>query len=118
MVRWILGSFVLSEAVIGFVLTILLLLGKADQASVVDVLSSTGFFVFVFGLLPLLSKIRQSMLYEPQEPQPDDDPTLKQPSSSGFRAFAKLHANLFRVLLVGGIVFGNALGLFYLTGSF
>ena len=67
MLLWALGSFIISEAVIGIVLTVLLLLGRADPAFVVDTLSVVGFAIFAFGLLPLLSKLRKLALEEPED---------------------------------------------------
>ena len=117
MLRWILGTFVLSEAAIGIVLTGLLLAGRADQRSIVDAVSFIGFVVFACGLLPLLSKIRKSVSLEPKaEPEGDEDTESDKKSTA--RDFMIKHEKLFRAILIGGIVFGHGLGLFYLTGSF
>ena len=118
MLRWILGSVVLSEAVIGLVLTGLLLLGKADQAIVVDVTSFIGFLVFACGLLPLLAKIRKNTLYQEKDTQHEGPPVPRLPYRSRLCAYVLKHSSMLRAMLVGAIVFGNGLALFYLTMDF
>ena len=118
--RWILGTIVLAEAVVGILLTALLLLGRSDQFAIVDTLSFIGFLVFAGGILPILSKIRKSMLYESEEESESESEEDGEPSSesaSKLQAFVTKYDPLLRAVVVGVIVFANGLGLFYLTGS-
>jgi uncharacterized membrane protein YedE/YeeE len=118
MLFWILSSFVVSEAIVGVILTVLLVLGKADSTTVVDVVSFVGFLIVAVGLLPLLHKVRSLTLGEPMAAEIHVGPTPAEPPRSRLYGFVKKQANLLRVVLIGGIVFGMGLGLFYLTGSF
>ncbi|MCK5247076.1 hypothetical protein KAR02_09270 [Candidatus Bipolaricaulota bacterium] len=120
MLFWILSSFVVSEAIVGIILTVLLVIGKADSRIVVDVMSFVGFLIFAGGFLPLLQKLRVSaLLGEPKKDKTDqEEATPTEPSKSKLYDFAKKQANLLRAMLIGGIVFGMGLGLFYLTETF
>lgn len=118
MLFWILNSFVLSEAIVGIILTVLLLLGRTSSTTVVDVVSFVGFVIFAGGFLPLLQKLRRLALGEPKKDKTDQEEAPTEPSRSKLTDFAKKQAKLLRAILVGGIVFGMGLGLFYLTGSF
>lgn len=117
MLFWILGSFVISEAVVGIALTVLLLLGRADPVFVVDTLSVVGFAILAFGLLPLLSKLRKLALEEPEdENQANEGAEPRRKSGSRLRDFAGQYEHLFRAILIGGVVMGTAFGLYYTSG--
>jgi len=118
MLLWILGSFVVSEAVIGITLTALLLLGRTDPLFVVDTLSVIGFAIFAVGFLPLLSKLRHLALEEPAiENKPDEGSTFRRNAGLRLCTFAERFGHLLRAILIGGIVVGTGLGLFYFSGS-
>lgn len=120
MVLWLLSSFALSEAVVGVILTVLLVMGRATPTYVVDVVSFVGFLILAAGLLPLLHKVRGLTLGAPaaEKTNEGDEAEAEEVSRSKAHRFAKKHANLLQTILVGGIVFVTGLGLLYLTGPF
>lgn len=118
MFLWILSSFVVSEAIVGIVLTVLLVIGKANSTTVVDVMSFVGFLIFAAGFLPLLQKLRSLALIESPKDKTDEESTSTESSESRLVSLLRQQANLLRAMLIGGIVFATGLGLFYVTGSF
>ncbi len=118
MLLWMLGSFVVSEAVVGITLTALLLLGRTDPLFVADTLSVIGFAIFAVGFLPLVSKLRHLALEESTiKNEPDEESAFRRNAGSRFRAFAERFGHLLRAILIGGIVVGTGLGLFHFSGS-
>jgi hypothetical protein len=111
MLLWILGTLILSEAVTGFTLTILMLLGRTGILSVVDTLSTVGFAIAAFGIFPLLSRLSRLALGEPATKTEPETPESE--TGSNFRTFVKQSSHLLRAVLVGGIVMFTGLGLFY-----
>jgi len=111
MLPWILGSFVISEAVVGIVLTVLLLLGRADQAFVVNTLSVVGFAILAFGLLSLLSKLRKLALDDEDASSQHERAETRRSAGSRLRDFVVQYEQFFRAILIGGVVMGTAFGL-------
>jgi len=111
MLRWILGSIVISEAVVGTSLTVLLLLGRADPVLTVNVLSVVGFAILALGLLPLLSKIRNLALDDEDAGSQHEGAEAELNTGSRLRNFAVQYEHFFRALLIGGVVIGTAFGL-------
>ena len=116
MLLWILGSFVMCEAVVGVTLTVLLLLGRANPTLVVDTLSFIGFAILAFGLLPLLSRFRKHVAPKPEEASPQPEDETRPEVGSRLRTFAGQNAHFFRAILVGGFVMAMAFGLYFIPG--
>lgn len=118
MLLWILGSFVMCEAVVGITLTVLLLMGQANPTRVIDTLSFIGFAILAFGLLPLLSRFRKHPLLKPEKASPQGEEEETRPrAGSLLREFAGRNAHFFRAMLVGGLVMVMAFGLYFIPGS-
>jgi uncharacterized membrane protein YedE/YeeE len=111
MLLWFLSALALSEAVIGFTLTILLLLGKTGLLFVVDTLSTVGLAIAAIGIFPLLSRLSRLALGEPATE--DEKAAPQAGTGSNFRTFIEQSNHLLRAILIGGIVIGTGLGLFY-----